>query len=119
MKYTPHIKRYKLGIRGEIYAKFILFLKGYKILHSRYKVRNLGEIDLIAVRGNYLIFFEVKARKNKHLNIEEILSPWQIKRIKLSAQNFYEKNKEFHKFNIRFDYIQINNLYFRHFKNYF
>ncbi|GGE08308.1 UPF0102 protein [Polymorphobacter glacialis] len=49
------------GRRAELIAALFLQLKGYRILARRVRTR-VGEIDLVARRGNTLVFVEVKAR---------------------------------------------------------
>lgn len=49
------------GRRAEAIAALFLQLKGYRILARRAKTR-VGEIDLVARKGNTLVFVEVKAR---------------------------------------------------------
>jgi len=49
------------GLRAETFAAIWLRLKLYKILARRYRV-NGGEIDIIARRGDDIVFVEVKAR---------------------------------------------------------
>jgi Holliday junction resolvase-like predicted endonuclease len=49
------------GHRGEWLAALALILKGYRVLARRHKTR-LGEVDLIARRGDLIIMVEVKAR---------------------------------------------------------
>ena len=49
------------GLNAETVAALWLRLKFYKILERRYRIRE-GEIDIIARRGNLIIFVEVKAR---------------------------------------------------------
>lgn len=51
------------GPWGEALAARYLRKKGYAILASGYRCR-FGEIDLIARKGQYLVFVEVKLRKN-------------------------------------------------------
>ena len=51
------------GRRAERLAAWYLRCKGYRILASRYR-NHLGEIDLVAERGNTLVAIEVKARQN-------------------------------------------------------
>lgn len=52
-----------LGSWGEEKAAAYLRRKGYRILEMNYSARG-GEIDIIARRGRYLVFVEVKLRKN-------------------------------------------------------
>jgi putative endonuclease len=49
------------GRRAEIFAAFYLRLKGYRILERRYRISG-GEIDLIAVKSDAVVFVEVKMR---------------------------------------------------------
>lgn len=55
--------RKSLGSWGEDKAANYLRRKGYKILERNFSCR-FGEIDLIASRGGYLAFVEVKLRKD-------------------------------------------------------
>ena len=57
-----------LGDTGEKIAKNYLREKGYKILDKNFRYSKLGELDIIAKRGNNIIFFEVKARMRKGLS---------------------------------------------------
>lgn len=77
---------YRLGIRAEALCKILLIFKGYSIIAKRYKTP-VGEIDLIAVRGDVLAFVEVKARPDMAQAAESI-SLWQRKRIARAAQYF-------------------------------
>ena len=61
----PSQKR-KFGDVGEKEAEEFLIKNGYKILDRNYRVKNLGEIDLVAEKDNKLTFIEVKTRDVKH-----------------------------------------------------
>ena len=52
-----------VGAWGEALAADFLKKKKYKIVASGFRCR-FGEIDLIAKHGEYLVFIEVKYRKN-------------------------------------------------------
>ena len=99
-------KSHKFGEFSEKFVMFFLWLKGYKILKHRFK-SHLGEIDIIAFKNNSIIFIEVKARK-KDLNIENVLSEFQIMRIKKSAEFFISKNSNLQKYRRRFDFIEVS-----------
>lgn len=51
------------GELGEQMAAEFLRHQGYRILECRYRLK-LGEIDIIAAHGEWLVFVEVKTRKN-------------------------------------------------------
>ena len=52
------------GQKAEDIAAKTLQKKGYKILERNFSSR-FGEIDIIAQKGEYLVFVEVKFRKNE------------------------------------------------------
>lgn len=49
------------GIKGEDLAVTFLHKKGYKIIHRNFRAKG-GEIDIIAIDGDTLVFIEVKTR---------------------------------------------------------
>lgn len=53
----------QLGRWGEALAEEYLKSKGYSLITSRWSCR-FGEIDLILEHGDFLVFTEVKLRKN-------------------------------------------------------
>ncbi len=96
---------YKKGKFAENYAAFWLRLKGYKILATRFKTP-VGEIDLIAQKGKYLIAIEVKARQTKDAALHSI-SQKQWKRIAKSLSWYQKQNHVSADSHIRFDAIFI------------
>lgn len=55
----------KLGDKGEGLAARFLRNNGYKIIEQNYRTRT-GEIDIIALDGEILVFVEVKTRESLH-----------------------------------------------------
>jgi putative endonuclease len=55
--------RARRGLKAEIIAAEELGRLGYRILDSNYRCR-YGEIDLIALEGDTLVFVEVRSRKS-------------------------------------------------------
>ena len=53
-----------LGKRGEIVARIFLEREGYKILKQNFQSK-YGEIDIIALDKNEIVFIEVKTRSSK------------------------------------------------------
>ncbi|MBI3947971.1 MAG: YraN family protein [Armatimonadetes bacterium] len=53
--------RRDIGARGEDRALALLQKEGYRLRERNYRTR-LGEIDLVAEEGEYLVFVEVKTR---------------------------------------------------------
>lgn len=81
---------YKTGIISEFVARMFLMLHGFRILHRRYttgRYTGRAEIDIIAKRGNLIVFVEVKKRKT-------IMAAWgaitktQERRLRLAAETF-------------------------------
>jgi putative endonuclease len=110
---------YQFGILAEKISIFLLIIKGYKILKWRYKSR-FGEVDIIAKKAKIIVAIEVKARKSSSkIIIEEILSLKQIERVKKSAQFFVSENLQFHNYDLRFDFIEVNQFYWpKHYLNF-
>ena len=85
-----------LGDTGEKIAEKYLRDKDYKILDKNFRYSKLGELDIIAQRGNDIIFCEVKTRlktgPSEFLPEDNITYEKQKKLIKLS-QIYLSKNK--------------------------
>lgn len=58
------MERKKLGYLGEDTAAEYLMRDGYRVIERNFKC-NLGEIDIIARRGDTLAFVEVKTRQDE------------------------------------------------------
>lgn len=81
---------YKTGLFSEFIARMYLRIHGFRIISQRYitgRNTNRAEIDIIAKRGNLIIFVEVKHRKNI-MAAWGAISPTQIKRLRLAAEVF-------------------------------
>lgn len=89
------------GRWAERLAQLWLLAKGYQLLDHR-AVTAAGEIDLIARRGEYLAFVEVKARAN----IEQARSSLSIRqrgRIERAASLWLARNPRFSDHFMRYD----------------
>ena len=111
-----------LGAYSEKVAINELIKKGYTILeHNYYGL--YGEIDIIAYKDEYIIFIEVKSRRNisKGMPYESVTLKKQ-KKIILTAME-YVHQKQIIDCNFRFDVIEIlyynNKTFFKHIKNAF
>jgi putative endonuclease len=98
--------KYK-GYLGEFAAALLLRLKGYRILERRYKTP-CGEIDIIAKRGNTVVFVEVKARKSVEKCYVAITRK-QLNRIRRASMLFFKRNPHLSPSCIRYDVILISN----------
>ena len=79
------ITSYQIGQKAENRAAAYLRLKGYHVLERNYRVPQ-GEIDLVARKGDMVVFVEVKARKdNSHGTPLEAVSPQKVHRVSAAA----------------------------------
>lgn len=98
--------RKKLGNLGEEIASRHLINKGYLIIQKNFRTK-FGEIDIIARDGRYLVFIEVKLRKNLNLGYpREAVDYYKQQRIKNLA-NLYLAKKRIKDAFIRFDVVEI------------
>lgn len=95
-----------LGNFGETVAVAYLKRKGYEILKKNYHSR-YGELDIIALDDNEVVFVEVKTRKSSFSNAQSSISKTKQNKIKLTASDFLSKNVSFQENFTRFDAILI------------
>ena len=99
-------QKQKTGSKGEIIAADYLIKQGYQILERNYRHKR-NEIDIICSKGNFLIFVEVKTRKNNTFgNPEEHVSQKQIDCIQDAAIH-YQNNRNGNFLMTRYDIISI------------
>ncbi len=101
---------YFYGLYAEKFIALYLIFRGYKILAKRYKT-SLGEIDIIAKKGQQIIAFEIKARKNKKSLTSEVVSDRQKNRIKNAMNLFLSENPKYIDYNICFGIILYVNIF--------
>lgn len=96
----------KRGAEGEKRAEEYLEEMGYKIIKRNFTIPS-GEIDLIALKDEYLVFVEVKLRKNANYGYGfEAVDEIKQKKIKSAAEVFYYKGA-YRDYQPRFDVIEI------------
>ncbi len=102
---TRRRQSYRRGHRGETLAAMALRLKGFRILECRYRTR-LGEIDLIARRGDLVLIVEVKARRTLAEAMEAIRreSEW---RIEGAADLWLARQPDYGRLSVRFDMVAV------------
>lgn len=100
------MERKKLGDWGEEQAKKYLESKGLTILEKNYRCK-LGEIDLIAFDGEYLVFIEVKTRTSDAYGfpMEAVGKRKQTKYIQIAS--VYTKEKSLYGRSFRFDIVEV------------
>lgn len=77
-----------LGKLGEDLAVNFLKKNGYQILTRNFRSK-FGEIDVVGVENNTLVFVEVKTRWSRAFGPpEEAITPWKIRSIIKTGQYF-------------------------------
>lgn len=93
------------GARAERRAVWLLRLKAYRILALRFrpmKGTGLGEIDIVARKGEVLAFVEVKARDSAEA-ARLAIAPAQQARIARAAESFIARSPRLAGLTRRFD----------------
>ena len=94
-----------VGAWGEALAADFLQKKHYQILAAGYRCR-FGEIDLIAANKKYLVFVEVKLRKNdRFADAAEFVDYYKQNRLRTTAEIYLSQNPT--ELQPRFDVIEI------------
>lgn len=109
-----------LGSYGEELAERFLINKGYKILDRNFRCRR-GEIDIIAMDGNILVFIEVKTRRNQKFGLPcEAITSKKLKHLK-NAVSYYMMTSSGQQYDMRIDVIEIliidGNKFIHHLEN--
>ncbi len=77
-----------IGNKGEDLAADYLITKGYIILHRNWRFK-YWEVDIIASKGKFLYFFEIKTRtSDKWGKPEESISTKKMNNLKNAAEEY-------------------------------
>lgn len=99
----------KRGVFAETVAVWLLRAKGYRIVGRRLRPprgSGAGEIDIVARRGNRLIFVEIKARPLADDGLWAI-RPQQQRRLVRAAEWFIKNQPKYATCDLRFDAIVV------------
>ena len=103
---VDHRTAHARGLVAEGLAAWMLRLKGYRVLATRYRTP-LGEIDIVARRGKVLAFVEVKARPTVEAGLEAIATEG-YRRIEAAADLYLSRHPQFIDFTLRFDLVVVS-----------
>lgn len=98
-------KALRRGSAAEYIAAIFLMLKGYRILAMRYKTK-LGEIDIIARKGDLAVFVEVKARSDE-MGAVDAVSYASQKRIRAASDLWLARQQDYARLSQRYDIVAI------------
>lgn len=99
------LKAYRRGHRGEFLASLALIAKGYRIVARRYRTK-LGEIDLIARRGDLVLIVEVKARPSL-IEAMDAVAASSERRIEGAADLWLARQPDHARLSLRFDLVAV------------
>ena len=98
-------KALRRGWAAEYIAAIFLMLKGYRILALRYKTK-LGEIDIIARKGDLAVFVEVKARADE-MGAVDAVSYASQKLIRAASDLWLARQRDYVQLSQRYDIVAI------------
>ena len=93
------------GRTGEWRAALALFVKGYRIVGRNFRTR-LGEIDIIARKGDLIVFVEVKARPDAAEAADAVTFEAQ-RRIANAAELWIARQPDSGRLSWRFDIVAV------------
>ena len=97
-----------IGNEGENRAASYLESKGFSIIERNWRTKR-GEIDIIAVKNDILVFVEVKTLPNGTLDmIQRELNYQKRQRIIKTSKRFLLKHRQYSNSYVRFDVIVID-----------
>lgn len=102
----------QIGRAAEDQAAQYLLEQGYTIVTRRYKARR-GEIDLVALDGETVVFVEVKHRRAPGYTPEESIGPKKIQALE-RAMREYLAEMDLGQREVRLDLVAIDSSGLRH-----
>lgn len=96
-------KAWRRGHMAEYLAAAFLLFKGYRILAIRHRTK-LGEIDIVARKGDLAIFVEVKSRRGAQEAIDAVSFSSQ-KRIRAASDLWLSRQPDFAVLSQRYDIV--------------
>lgn len=98
--------RHILGRKGEDVVVDYLKNINYNILDRNFSCKQ-GEIDVIALDGNYVVFVEIKSRTSTEYGLpSEAVTNTKIKHMMKTAE-YYLYTRHLENENIRFDVVEV------------
>lgn len=94
------------GRRAEWLAALALMLKGYRIVSLRYRT-SVGEVDIVARKGDLIAFVEVKARSDLAAGVDAVSYPAQ-RRIAAAGELFISRQRDSERLSWRHDVIVVS-----------
>nr|WP_314091057.1 YraN family protein [uncultured Shinella sp.] len=99
------LKAFRRGHVSEYIAAFYLLAKGYRIRAIRYRTK-LGEIDIVARRGDLVVCVEVKARRDVDSAVFAVSGTAQH-RIRAASDIWLSRQPDAHRLSLRYDIVAV------------
>lgn len=113
------INKRVIGTQKELLASEFLRQNNVEILEMNFRCK-CGEIDIIGMDNEYLVFYEVKFRSSTRYGYpEEAVNAVKQRKIYLASQYFMLKNNVADNTPIRYDIISILGNQIKHIRNAF
>ncbi len=100
------IDRISLGRRGEAFAVQYLRGLGYRIIRKNFRLK-VGEIDIIASEGDYVVFVEVKTRSSLKFGHPSEAVTYRKQQQIIRTALMYMSQNNLHEAPIRFDVVAV------------
>ena len=99
------LKAFRRGHVSEHIAALYLMAKGFRIRAIRYRTK-LGEIDIIARRGDLVVCVEVKARRDADSAVFAVTGTAQH-RIRAASDIWLSRQPDAHRLSLRYDIVAV------------
>jgi len=99
-------RRKELGSRGESLAAKLYKNQGFIILDKNFRCP-IGELDLVARKGDLLVFCEVKTRRSVKFGPPEMAVNASKRRRIIKLADFYIKRRNLGSLQVRFDVVSV------------
>jgi len=100
---APHLLK---GRKGERIAAIFLLRQGFDILARRYRGRS-GELDIIALESNTLVFVEVKTRASRDFGEPWEFVDWRKQQILRRTAEEFIADHDMGQYAYRFDIVSV------------
>ena len=86
------MNRQEIGVLGEEVARSFLSNNGFEILETNYRCRE-GEVDIVALSGNELVFVEVRTKTSTgYGSPEESVTCKKMKALRSVAEHYIQNH---------------------------
>ncbi len=96
-----------IGSKGERLAAKKLWKEGYRVLYRNFQPKGGGEIDIVARKGDILVFGEVKTRTSVQFGRPADAVNREKQRLLIRGANAWLRELDFPEILFRFDIVEV------------